>query len=47
MVAHTYKASTWEAEMEAGKSQVRGQPGIYSKFQVYLSYKTMSQKKKN
>jgi hypothetical protein len=28
MVVHSYITSTWEAE--AGRSQVRGQPGVHS-----------------
>lgn len=37
MVAHTYSPSTREAKA-GGSSQVCGQPGLHSKFQVSQDY---------
>jgi hypothetical protein len=45
MVVHTCNPSTWEAEAEAGRSEVLGQPGLYNK--ILFQKKKKKEKEKN
>jgi hypothetical protein len=43
MVMHIYNPST--RKTEAGESQIQNQPGLHSKFEASLGYKTLKKKK--